>query len=149
MLVDQRGWSEWYAGLKKAPWTPPNVVFGLVWMVLYGLRGVGSWLAFRAIDSAPSLVAWHLCWIFGLITLGLNAAWTPVFFGMRMIRLGLLVLVLTFASAIVHAGLCYSINLLSGALLSAEVVWLAFAFSLNLYIVVCNEVVEEERFERI
>ena len=32
--------NEWYAKLKKAPWTPPGWVFSVVWTILYILLGV-------------------------------------------------------------------------------------------------------------
>lgn len=149
MAIQSTEWREWYAHLKKAPWSPPNWIFGIVWPILYSLRGVASWLAFRAVADAPSYGAWVVCWAFALVTLFLNASWTPIFFGLRMIRLALLILVLTFAAAIVHAGTCWSINIISGALLIPELLWLAFAFSLNLYVVMSNDVVTTETFERL
>jgi translocator protein len=146
-------WREWYAHLKKAPWSPPSWVFGIVWPVLYTLRGVASWLTFRALSSAPSYSAWVICWVFALVTLFLQAAWTPIFFGLNMIRLALLILVLTFASALIQAGTSWSISLVAGALLVPELLWLGFAFSLNLYAVMSNDVsdttLEEETFERL
>ena len=144
LMTFSPSWKEWYAHLKKAPWSPPNYAFAPVWFVLYSLRGLASWLAFRAIDKAPSPVVWNLCWAFGIVTLALNASWVPVFFGLRAIRLALLVLLLTLASAIMHAGLCWSIDQLTGALLVPEILWLLLAFSLNLYVVVCNEVAKED-----
>src|SRR5689334_17108120 len=37
----------WYAEADKAFWTPPNVVFGPVWTVLYTLMSVAAWLVWR------------------------------------------------------------------------------------------------------
>ena len=32
----------WYNTLRKAPWTPPNWVFGIVWTFLYAFMGGGG-----------------------------------------------------------------------------------------------------------
>ena len=37
----------WYAPADKAPWTPPNFVFGPVWTVLYVAMAVAAWLVWR------------------------------------------------------------------------------------------------------
>ena len=38
--------NEWYQKLKKAPWTPPNYVFGVVWTILYLLMAISAYLIF-------------------------------------------------------------------------------------------------------
>ena len=32
--------NDWYKNLKKAPWSPPGYVFGIVWPILYILFGI-------------------------------------------------------------------------------------------------------------
>ena len=66
----------WYADAVKAPWTPPNWVFGPVWTVLYVLLGVSFWRVWRAPDSAARSLGIRLF----VIQLALNAIWTPIFF---------------------------------------------------------------------
>lgn len=68
----------WYAEAEKVVWTPPNVVFGPVWTVLYGLMSVAAWLVWRErehTDVRRPLTIY-------VIQLVLNAVWTPVFFGL-------------------------------------------------------------------
>lgn len=66
----------WYADAVKAPWTPPNWVFGPVWTVLYVLLGVSIWRVWRAPDSAARNLGIRLF----AVQLALNAIWTPIFF---------------------------------------------------------------------
>ena len=62
----------WYATAEKAPWSPPNFLFGPVWTVLYTLIAVSGWLVWREIRRVPPVF---------IVQLALNALWTPVFFG--------------------------------------------------------------------
>ncbi|WP_261618261.1 TspO/MBR family protein [Microbaculum marinisediminis] len=38
----------WYAGLAKPAWTPPPLVFPIVWTALYIMMAVAAWLVWRA-----------------------------------------------------------------------------------------------------
>jgi translocator protein len=67
----------WYAHSDRVLWTPPNVVFPIVWTVLYTAIAVSGWLAWRERRRAivgPGLVLF-------VLQLFLNSLWTPIFFG--------------------------------------------------------------------
>ena len=68
-----------YAQLAKPVWTPPSWLFGPVWTALYLSMGVAAWLVWRERGFAGAKLA------LGLFAgqLALNAAWSPVFFGLR------------------------------------------------------------------
>jgi benzodiazapine receptor len=75
--------SGWYADAAKAPWNPPNWLFGPAWTLLYTLMSVAAWLVWRSgrRGAAPSAVVRRaLGWY--VVQLVLNAVWTPVFFGL-------------------------------------------------------------------
>jgi benzodiazapine receptor len=67
----------WYARLAKPPWNPPNAVFGPVWTGLYGLMAVAAWRVWRKRAGRRTSGALAL---FG-VQLGLNLAWSWIFFG--------------------------------------------------------------------
>lgn len=67
----------WYQTLQKPLLTPPDMVFGMAWAILYVLLGVAAAKAFRAGLNERTEPAMLLL----LIQLVLNALWTPVFFG--------------------------------------------------------------------
>lgn len=77
-----------YRELQRPPWAPPGWLFGPVWLVLYTMMGVAAWLVWRGPPRTARSVALAL---FGFQLL-LNAAWTPVFFGLRSIGGGLFVI---------------------------------------------------------
>jgi len=68
----------WYADAEKAPWNPPNWLFGPAWTLLYTLMSVAAWLVWRQrgrLRVRPALTLY-------VVQLVLNAVWTPVFFGL-------------------------------------------------------------------
>lgn len=75
----------WYLTLARPPGTPPNWLFAPVWTTLYVLIGVSGWLVWRKPLHRAALRLWG--W-----QLGINALWTPVFFGLHSPGLGMIVL---------------------------------------------------------
>jgi len=88
-LPDRAG--EWYAGLAKPPFNPPNWVFAPVWTVLYVLIAVAGWRTFERDRSSWPMKLW---WA----QLVLNFLWSPVFFAAHRIGLALLVILLLLAA---------------------------------------------------
>ena len=71
--VTDTGPGTWYAGLDQPSWNPPDWLFGPVWSALYLAMAVAAWLVWRRGLRAPlALYA---------VQLGLNLAWSLVFFG--------------------------------------------------------------------
>jgi len=116
---------EWYRGLSKPFWTPPNWLFGPVWSVLYIMIAVAGWLVWRADPGSPAL------WLWGLQLL-LNGAWSWLFFGRRRMDLAFADLVamwLTIAAFIVVA---LPLSQIAGLLFVPYLVWVTIAGALNL-----------------
>jgi benzodiazapine receptor len=67
-----------YADAEKAPWNPPNWLFGPAWTLLYLLMSIAAWLVWRERHRGPVRRALSLY----VVQLVLNALWTPVFFGL-------------------------------------------------------------------
>lgn len=124
----------WYAGIVKPWWTPPAWVFGPVWTTLYTLMAVAAWLVWREGGWKAQGRALGLY----LVQWALNAAWTPLFFGLHrpgwaladLLALDLAVLATLVAFARVRR--------VAGLLLFPYALWLALATSLNLAIRLLN-----------
>ena len=82
--------SAWYAQLIKPPGTPPNWVFPVVWTTLYVLMALAGWLLW---DRADESTTRRTAIAFFLVQLGLNASWSPVFFGAKAVVAGLLIII--------------------------------------------------------
>ena len=66
----------WYAGATTTIWTPPHVVFGPVWLVLYSVMAIAAWLLWRSRRGRDRTLALRLY----AGQLAMNAGWTPLFF---------------------------------------------------------------------
>ena len=129
----------WYATADKAPWSPPNGVFGPVWTVLYTAMAVAAWLVWRkrAPGTKRALTAYG-------IQLALNLAWTPVFFalypaiGTPALWLALDIILARIAAVSVTVLYFGPISRAAGLLLLPYISWLVFAATLNWWAAVHN-----------
>lgn len=118
---------EWYATLKKPAWNPPSWVFGPVWTVLYATMGVAAWLVWRRGGFAGQRAALSLY----LVQLGLNALWSPLFFGLRQPGLAFADIVLLWLAVLGTVVAFGKARLLAGLLLVPYLAWVTFASVLN------------------
>jgi len=122
----------WYATADKAPWSPPNGVFGPVWTVLYTAMAVAAWLVWRKRTNRtrPAMTVY-------VLQLVLNLAWTPAFFalypalGTAALWLGLAIILALIAAVAVTVLYFGPISRTAGLLLLPYISWLVFAASLN------------------
>ena len=117
----------WFDALSKSPLMPPGWVFGAAWSVLYILMGLALASVLNARGGKGRGVAITLF----LIQLGMNLAWSPVFFAMHRIMLafGLIIAILLWAG--VTTLLFWRIRPIAGMLMLPYLAWLVFAAILN------------------
>lgn len=121
------GPDEWYASLNKPSWNPPNWLFGPVWTLLYALMAVAAWLVWRRGGFARHGGA-LMCF---LVQLALNAAWSPLFFGMHQAGWAFVEIVLLWSAILTTIWTFGSINRLAATLLVPYLMWVSFAAVLN------------------
>ena len=124
----------WYNSLKKAPWTPPNYVFGIIWPILYVLMFISLFL----ITKNKKCSGFCIAIIMFFIQLFFNLIWTTIFFSLKMPKLALFDLGLVIGFTLLTIKYFYKISKLSSYLLLPYITWLFLAFSLNSYIVIYN-----------
>lgn len=124
----------WYVGISKPEWTPPNWVFGPVWTTLYLMMAFAAWLVWR--NRRLSDVRTTLS-IFAL-QLMLNAFWSVAFFGLKNIGLALIDIVFLWLAIGATITLFLKVNRLAGWLLIPYLLWVTFAGILNLKIWTMN-----------
>jgi benzodiazapine receptor len=115
---------DWYPTIAKPAWTPPSWLFGPVWTALYAMMAVAAWLVWRRAGWAGALV-WFAA------QLVLNAAWSPVFFGLHRIGLALLNIVLLWLAIAGTTAAFWRVQPAAGVLLVPYLTWVSFAVALN------------------
>jgi tryptophan-rich sensory protein len=118
----------WYAALAKPAWTPPNWIFAPVWSVLYVLIAVAAWLVWR---RRPTVTLPLVLW---LMQLGLNAAWSWLFFGLERAGLAAIDITLLLATIIATTVAFARVSRLAAALFTPYLLWVAYAAALNIAI---------------
>lgn len=116
---------DWYGTLAKPAWTPPGAIFGPVWTLLYAAMAVAAWLVWRRKGFANGAMA------FWIIQLGLNAAWSWLFFGLHRPDLALVDILALAAAVALTAGLFLRASAPAGWLMVPYFLWVAFAAALN------------------
>ncbi len=123
----------WYSTLNKPTFNPPNYIFGPVWTVLYLLMSVSMWLNWNSSTHSGRNAK-----IYFFSMLGLNAIWSPIFFGLHRPDLALVIigLYLVFLAAWIKS-LAHESGL-AAALQIPHVLWVSFATVLNASIWLLN-----------
>ncbi len=118
---------EWYASLRKPSWIPPSWIFGPVWSALYLMMATAAWLVWRRggwdIQRRPLVV-------YG-VKLILNAAWPPLFFGLKMPGLAFAEILLLLAAIVLTALTFARVSRPAALLLVPYIAWVTFASILN------------------
>jgi len=117
----------WYASLAKPGIQPPSYVFGPVWAALYALMG----LALAVIWNEPPSKQRSRAFGLFFIQLGLNFAWSPVFFRGHMIEIALVILLVILLLSLVTAKAFRQLRPMAGWLLFPYLLWLCLAVALN------------------
>lgn len=126
-IANPDGGNPWFDALSKPSFMPAPWVFGAVWSVLYVLMALALALI---LDARRTRERWAAVTLF-LIQLGLNLAWSPVFFTTHRIMLafGLVVATLLWAGATTLA--FWRIRSVAGMLMLPCLIWLLFAGMLS------------------
>lgn len=125
----------WYATLNKPFFAPPNWLFGPAWTLLYFLMGVAFYLIWKqGWQKKKNKIAGK----YFLAQLALNFIWSPIFFGLRMPLLGLIVIVAMWIMIAITMKKFYPLSKLAFYLLVPYLLWVSFATLLNGAIVVLN-----------
>lgn len=125
----------WYPTIRKPVFTPPNWMFGPVWIFLYLLMGIALYLVW---NSAGGGHARRVAIILFFIQLGLNVLWSFLFFYLKNPLLGFIEILLLFIFIVLTAWKFFSLNRLAGILFVPYILWVAFASILNYFLWVMN-----------
>ncbi|PKV48174.1 MULTISPECIES: TspO/MBR family protein [Aquimarina] len=127
-IATQTSVNTWYAALNKPSFTPPNWIFGPMWILLYIMMGVAAGIVWSKgfYHKWVKTALYH----FGFQLL-LNAAWSIFFFGLQNPLIALLDIIALFILLLFTIKWFTVVNSTAAYLLIPYVVWVAFATALN------------------
>jgi len=116
---------DWYRELNKPRWTPPDWLFPVAWSTLYLLMaGAGARVAVSP-DNGLAMALWSF-------QIGLNALWSPVFFGLHKIKLGMIVLSALWVAVAATMLALGQVDFWAGVMFAPYLLWVTIAGALNL-----------------
>lgn len=126
-----------YENLAKPIFSPPSIVFPIVWTILYILVGIASYkvyiLKYDNIDVSSAI------FVYG-IQLLLNFLWPLIFFGFRLYGLAFIELILLIIFVVLTIIRFYQkAGIKVVLLLLPYLIWLIYAGVLNFFIWMLNE----------
>lgn len=122
---------EWYQGLNKASFNPPNSVFAPVWTVLYVLIAIAGARTWIMGGFSTRFQIW-------LAQMGLNFLWSPVFFSLQSPVLALIVVVAMWLAIAAFMKCSKSRDPISFWLFVPYIAWVSFATALTASVVYLN-----------
>jgi tryptophan-rich sensory protein len=115
---------EWYAGLAKPSFNPPNWVFAPAWTILYILIAIAGWLIWR---HDPHGVPFYL-WALQLL---LNFLWSPIFFTAHLTGWALVLILALLLTIVAFIVVAWPALPIAAILFLPYAAWVAFASILN------------------
>ncbi len=127
--------SNWYQFLNKPIFTPPSWLFAPVWISLYILMGIATYIVWnKGLDELNNKIGL----LFFSIQLGFNTIWSIIFFGFKSIIGGLIVIFVLDISVIVTIIFYFKVSKTAGTLLIPYIIWLSIATALNYSLLLLN-----------
>jgi len=127
------GSSDGYKELIQPSFAPPGIVFPIVWTILYTLMGISSYII-KESDSSYRNTALKTYYI----SLFINLLWSFLFFKFKLLLLSALWILLLIYYVIKMIVQYYKIKKVASYLQLPYLLWLIFAFVLNITIYFLN-----------
>lgn len=132
-LISKNGILNYSITVNKPPLTPPNLLFPIVWSVLYLLMGISFYIVISSTkaDKKNAVKAY-------LLQLFFNFFWTPVFFNSKMYLLAFVWLICLIASILAMIKEFGKISPKAARLQIPYLLWCCFAAYLNFGVFLLN-----------
>jgi tryptophan-rich sensory protein len=122
---------DWYRGLKKPSWTPPNWVFPIMWTSIYLMISFAGARVAGMEGNGYALALWAA-------QIAFNGLWTPVFFGLRRLWGALPILGALWLSVLAATIAHFQLDVWAGLAFVPYLCWVTVAGLLNLSVARLN-----------
>lgn len=121
----------WYTTINKPSFNPPSWIFGPVWVTLYAMMGVASYLVWQ--KWSESGIA-KIALVIFFVHLVFNALWSILFFGLQNPMLAFFEIIILWIMILALIILFYQVDKRAAYLMVPYILWVSFASVLNFYI---------------
>ena len=122
---------DWYRQLAKAPFNPPDWVFGPVWFALYVFLALSGWLVWMRAPRDRAMVIWMLQML-------VNLLWPPTFFVLHMVWTPLALVGAMIVLTAVLFPRARRVDPWAGWCLAPYMAWLIYSAVLNGWVALAN-----------
>lgn len=127
---------EMYRNYKQPPLSPPGIVFPIVWVILYALMGIASYLIVEEVKGQDKAKSEAL--FFYALQLAVNFIWPIIFFRFSAYWVSVVVILVLVALVGITAVKFKALYEPAFWLLVPYILWLLFATYLNIGVAVLN-----------
>lgn len=122
--------------INKVFFTPPSIVFSIVWSLLYVLMGIA---AYRVYIKSKEEDIENNAYFYYLIQLIFNFLWSFIFFTFRLYGISFIWLIILLIFVIITFIKFIKIDKISGFLFIPYIIWIIYAGVLNYFVWLLNE----------
>jgi translocator protein len=115
---------DWYRSLNKPSWTPPDWLFPVAWTTLYLCMSLSAMRVAQLPGTGLALALWS-------VQIAFNTLWTPVFFGLRRLGAGLVILASLWCAVAATMLAFWGHDWVAGLLFAPYLLWVTVAGALN------------------
>ncbi|MBQ5910658.1 MAG: tryptophan-rich sensory protein [Clostridia bacterium] len=123
-----------YGSYTKPPLSPPGIVFPIVWVILYALMGIASYIIYEEGKGETGREAL----IFYGLQLAVNFIWPIIFFRFEAYWVAVVVILILLVLVVITALKFREISTVAFWLMVPYIIWLLFATYLNIGVAVLN-----------
>lgn len=125
-----------YASFNKPWFSPPAIVFPIVWTILYTLMAIAAYRIYQYRKNGDKTYG---ALAFYVIQLILNFAWSIIFFKLNLYGLAFIELVILLVFIVITTVKFFKVDKIAGLLMIPYILWVSFAGVLNFFIWMLNE----------
>jgi len=125
----------WYRTINKPSFTPPDGVFSPVWISIFIMMGISSYLVWQRRKFVTGY-SWAV--IVYILQLILNILWSYFFFYQHQLGFAVIEIGVLLVTIIINAFIFYRINKVAGLLYLPYILWVGFASYLTYSIFILN-----------
>jgi len=122
-----------YSTIVQPPFTPPSVVFPVVWTILFTLMGISAARIYIAANKK-----WHTSLTLWAVQLAVNFLWSIIFFNFQAYLFAFIWLLILWSVILAMIVLFYNQEKIAAYLQIPYLIWVTFAGYLTLSIYLLN-----------